>query len=55
MKRYPAFDPPEYVRWKPDAAVMRTFERTLRSNPERGKIIRAIKTDLRLYRVLPGA
>ena len=25
MKRYPAYDPPEYIEWKPDAEVMEEF------------------------------
>ncbi len=51
MIRYPAFDPPEYVHWKPDPAVMRSFDRTLRADPERRKIIRSLETDrlLELY------
>jgi TPP-dependent pyruvate/acetoin dehydrogenase alpha subunit len=51
MKRYPAFDPPEYVRWKPDPAVIRAFDRTLRSDPRRRKIVGALGKDrlLRLY------
>jgi TPP-dependent pyruvate/acetoin dehydrogenase alpha subunit len=51
MKRYPAFDPPEYLRWKPDPAVMRAFRATLRADPERAKILRALgaREKLRLY------
>ena len=25
MKRFPAFDPPEYVDWKPEAQLVRAF------------------------------
>ncbi len=51
MIRYPAFDPPEYLHWKPDPEVMKGFDRTLRADPERRKILRALKTDrlLKLY------
>jgi TPP-dependent pyruvate/acetoin dehydrogenase alpha subunit len=51
MKRYPAFDPPEYVNWKPAPEVLAAFDRTLRADPERRKIIRALDDDLllRLY------
>jgi 2-oxoisovalerate dehydrogenase E1 component len=45
MKRYPAFDPPEYVSWKPDADVQRDYEKTLRKDPERAKIIRSLTRD----------
>lgn len=51
MKRYAAFDPPEYVRFRPDPEVMRAFDRTLRAVPERRKILRALDVEalLRLY------
>ena len=29
MKRYPAFDPPEYTTWVPDPALIRAFRETL--------------------------
>ena len=29
MKRYPAFDPPEYATWAPDPALVRAFRETL--------------------------
>jgi len=28
-KRFPAFDPPEYVEWKPDPALVRGFRETI--------------------------
>ncbi len=51
MKRYPAFDPPEYVRWKPDREVSRAFRRTLDADPERRRIVAALgpETLLKLY------
>jgi TPP-dependent pyruvate/acetoin dehydrogenase alpha subunit len=42
MIRYPAFDPPEYLDWKPDPEVMEEFRRTLESNPERLEAIGAL-------------
>src|SRR5439155_756725 len=29
MQRFPAFDPPEYVDWKADAALVRAFRETV--------------------------
>src|SRR5262245_41144272 len=39
MKRYPMFDPPEYVAWQPEASVLEEYEETLQQNMERSKII----------------
>jgi TPP-dependent pyruvate/acetoin dehydrogenase alpha subunit len=39
MKRYPPFDPPEYVGFKPDAEVMREYRLTLRRDPRRRRIL----------------
>src|SRR5882762_2097623 len=33
------FDPPEYLNWKPDPGVIDEFENTLKSDPERERII----------------
>lgn len=54
MKRYPAFDPPEYVDWKPDPALVRAFRDTIDSDAERASIISALTPDskLLLYRGL---
>jgi TPP-dependent pyruvate/acetoin dehydrogenase alpha subunit len=51
VKRFPAFDPPEYVSWKRDAVVVREFKRTLARNPERKAVIDALEEDklLQLY------
>jgi TPP-dependent pyruvate/acetoin dehydrogenase alpha subunit len=35
MKRYPAYDPPEYVDWKLDGAVLKSFRDTISADPER--------------------
>ncbi len=35
MIRYPAFDPPEYIDWKPDAEVFASYQATLSRIPER--------------------
>src|SRR5437868_14521774 len=51
MIRYPAFDPPEYLNWKPDSEVLAEYRRTLEKIPERQKIIRALSNEqlLSLY------
>jgi TPP-dependent pyruvate/acetoin dehydrogenase alpha subunit len=42
MIRYPAFDPPEYVDWKPDHDLVEQFTRTIESNPTRAAVVRAL-------------
>jgi TPP-dependent pyruvate/acetoin dehydrogenase alpha subunit len=42
MIRYPAFDPPEYVNWKPDPDVVEQYRQVLEADPERRRIIRAL-------------
>jgi TPP-dependent pyruvate/acetoin dehydrogenase alpha subunit len=42
LKRYPAYDPPEYVNWKADPALVRAFGETTRSDPARAKLIDAL-------------
>ena len=54
MKRFPAFDPPEYVDWKPDPALVRAFREGVESNPERAAVVQQLSHDakLELYRGL---
>jgi 2-oxoisovalerate dehydrogenase E1 component len=54
MKRYPAFDPPEYVSWTPDAALVKEFRERLSADPERKKILQRLGREerLTLYRRL---
>ena len=42
MIRYPAFDPPEYLDWKPDQVLVEQFTRTIESNPARAAVVRAL-------------
>ena len=42
MIRYQAFDPPEYLNWKPEAEATEFYERTIEENPQRRDIIRSI-------------
>lgn len=42
MRRYPPYDPPEYVGWKPDARLTAEFSTRVRSDPERRRVIDAL-------------
>ncbi len=39
MKRYPMFDPPEYVDWKPAAGIIEEYQRTISRDPQRANVI----------------
>ena len=54
MKRYPAFDPPEYVSWEPDAELLEAYRDQLASDPDRAREVAALTRDdlLGLYRDL---
>jgi len=43
MIRYPAFDPPEYIDWKPDPEVVAGFARTIEKNSARNAVISALE------------
>jgi len=51
MKRYPAYDPPEYVNWKADPALTAAFGETPRKDPARRAIVDALSGEflLQLY------
>jgi pyruvate dehydrogenase E1 component alpha subunit/2-oxoisovalerate dehydrogenase E1 component alpha subunit len=51
MKRYPAFDPPEYVAFRPEPEVMAEYRATLGRDPRRRALIRGLKPAalVRLY------
>jgi len=42
MKRYPAFDPPEYLNWVPDPQTVEAYLRTLEADPERSAIVASL-------------
>jgi TPP-dependent pyruvate/acetoin dehydrogenase alpha subunit len=52
MKRFPAFDPPEYVDWRPDPALVESYPKAWERNPERAGEIARISPEqvLGLYR-----
>lgn len=54
VKRYRAFDPPEYFEWEPDPDEVERFAATLRQDPERWARIEALTDDdlLAIYRDL---
>jgi TPP-dependent pyruvate/acetoin dehydrogenase alpha subunit len=39
MKRYPMFDPPEYVNWKPDPDIIEEYQRTISRDSQRANVI----------------
>ena len=54
MKRYPAFDPPEYLEWAPSPALLREYVETVDRDAERRDIIQGLTESdlLSLYRDL---
>lgn len=54
MRRYPTFDPPEYLDWKPDPELVRAYRIALQDDPERWNMIQALEASalLDLYRQL---
>ena len=42
MKRFPAFDPPEYVAWQPDPALVRVYRETVERDAERRALVAAL-------------
>jgi pyruvate dehydrogenase E1 component alpha subunit/2-oxoisovalerate dehydrogenase E1 component alpha subunit len=54
MRRFPAFDPPEYVAWQADPALVAQFKATIDANAERAAVVAALERDqlLDLYRGL---
>ncbi|MBT8461323.1 MAG: thiamine pyrophosphate-dependent dehydrogenase E1 component subunit alpha [Gemmatimonadetes bacterium] len=54
MKRYPAYDPPEYVNWVADARLLDSYRATLAREPARAELVEGLEgaTLLALYRGL---
>src|SRR5215472_17377706 len=42
MRRFPAFDPPEYVSWRPDPALAQAFRARFEQDPARRAIVDAL-------------
>lgn len=51
LRRYPAYDPPEYLAWRPEEAVLDDFRRRIHADPERAGLVRSLSEDdhLALY------
>jgi TPP-dependent pyruvate/acetoin dehydrogenase alpha subunit len=45
MKRYPMFDPPEYVSWQPEDSILQEYEDTLQRDVRRFALISGLKRD----------
>jgi 2-oxoisovalerate dehydrogenase E1 component len=54
MRRYPAFDPPEYVAWTPDPDLVQNYRERLEVDADRAAVVEALTPDdlLSLYRDL---
>ena len=54
MKRYKAFDPPEYLNWTPDPDLIKSLKQSLSEHPGRSEIIKDLREDdlLLIYRDL---
>src|SRR5262245_8161420 len=48
MRRFAAFDPPEYVSWAPDPALMRAFRTTIEADSERAGVVARLPADTKL-------
>jgi TPP-dependent pyruvate/acetoin dehydrogenase alpha subunit len=48
MKRFPAYEPPEYVAWQADTDLIAGFGETARARPERAVIVDAMSVEQRL-------
>jgi len=48
VKRFPAFDPPEYAQWTPDPALVRAYRATLERDPDRRAIVAQLTPDAQL-------
>lgn len=45
MRRFPAFDPPEYVSWRPDQALAKAFRERLEQDPARTAVLKSLTKD----------
>jgi TPP-dependent pyruvate/acetoin dehydrogenase alpha subunit len=48
MKRYAAYDPPEYQNWTADPALVQACRECITANPERDAVVRALSREQRL-------
>jgi TPP-dependent pyruvate/acetoin dehydrogenase alpha subunit len=54
MKRFAAYDPPEYLEWSADPGLLREYRARIDGDPERAAVVRALSEDalLAIYRGL---
>jgi len=45
LKRYPAFDPPEYLDWSPDDEVMKKYRATIERDASRRQLIEGLSAE----------
>jgi len=45
MRRFPAFDPPEYVDWRPEPDLVRAYRSTIAADPERAAAVARLSRD----------
>jgi len=48
MRRFPAFDPPEYVNWQPDGDLVAAYPEAWEEQPERRRIVDSLDREARL-------
>ena len=48
MKRFPAFDPPEYVEWKAEPQLVRAFRARIEADEERAAVVSRLTIDGKL-------
>ena len=48
MKRFPAFDPPEYVDWKAEPELVGAFRATIEQQPERAALVSRLTVEAKL-------
>jgi TPP-dependent pyruvate/acetoin dehydrogenase alpha subunit len=48
MRRFPPYDPPEYVNWRPDPVLVAEFADTIAAYPERLAVVKAMSAEARL-------
>jgi TPP-dependent pyruvate/acetoin dehydrogenase alpha subunit len=53
MKRFAAYDPPEYLRWTPDPELLREYRARLDADPERAEVVRGL-SEGRLLEIYAG-
>jgi len=42
MKRYSAYDPPEYINWQPDPALLAEYRKTIAASAERQTVVNSL-------------